>query len=149
MSNLSNLKPAKGAIHREKRIARGQGSGHGGTATRGHKGQKSRSGYSRKRHHEGGQTPLQMRVPKRGFNNFNRVEYKPLNLSDLEYISEKHGVDVIDFDLLRKLKIVKKTDKVKVLGNGSVSKALEVTLHAFSTSAKAAIEESGGTASVA
>lgn len=149
MSNLSNLKPAKGSIHREKRIARGQGSGHGGTATRGHKGQKSRSGYSRKRHHEGGQTPLQMRVPKRGFNNFNRIEYKPFNLSDLEYISEKHGVTVIDFDLLRKLKMVKKTDRVKVLGNGNVSKALNVTLHAFSASAKVAIEENGGTASVA
>lgn len=148
MSNLSNLKPAKGATHRQKRIARGQGSGRGGTATKGHKGQQSRSGYSRKRHHEGGQTPLQMRVPKRGFNNINKVTYKPLNLSDLEYIAEKHNVTVIDFDFLRKLGMVKKTEKVKVLGNGTVSKALDVKAHAFSASAQSAIEASGGTASV-
>ena len=147
MSNLSNLKPAKGAIHRQKRIARGQGSGHGGTATKGHKGQQSRSGYSRKKHHEGGQTPLQMRVPKRGFNNINRITFRPLNLSDLEYIANKHEITVIDFDILRKLRIVKKTDKVKVLGNGAITSALEVRLHAFSDSAKAAIEEKGGTAS--
>ena len=89
-----------------------------------------------------------MRVPKRGFNNINRVAYKPLNLSDLEYIAEKHSVTVIDFDLLRKLRVAKKSDKVKVLGNGSITKSLEVKLHAFSASAKAAIEESGGTASV-
>ncbi len=148
MSNLSNLKPAKGAVHRQKRIARGQGSGHGGTATRGHKGQQSRSGYSRKRHHEGGQTPLQMRVPKRGFNNINKLTYKPLNLSDLSYIAEKHNVTVIDFDLLRKLGMVKKTEKVKVLGNGIVDKALTINLHAFSATAKNAIEASGGSASI-
>jgi len=148
MSNLSNLKPAKGATHRQKRIARGQGSGHGGTATKGHKGQQSRSGYSRKRHHEGGQTPLQMRVPKRGFNNINKITYKPLNLSDLEYIADKHNVAVIDFDLLRKLGMVRKTDKVKILGNGTISKGLDIKAHAFSVSAQSAIEASGGTASV-
>ena len=148
MSNLSNLKPAKGAVHKEKRIARGQGSGHGGTATRGHKGQKSRSGYSRKRHHEGGQTPLQMRVPKRGFNNINKVTFMPFNLSDLDYIASKHNVTTIDFEILRKLRMVKKTDKVKVLGNGVMNKALTVKLHAFSASAKTAIEENGGTASI-
>jgi len=148
MSNLSNLKPAKGAIHREKRIARGQGSGRGGTSTRGHKGQASRSGYSRKRHHEGGQTPLQMRVPKRGFNNINKIVYKPLNLSDLEYISSQNNFTVIDFEALRKLGMVKKTEKVKVLGNGTLNKVLEVKLHAFSASAKAAIEANGGTVSI-
>ncbi len=148
MSNLSNLKPAKGAIHREKRIARGQGSGRGGTSTRGHKGQASRSGYSRKRHHEGGQTPLQMRVPKRGFNNINKVVYKPLNLSDLEYISNQNDLTVIDFEALRKLGMVKKSEKVKVLGNGTLNKVLEVKLHAFSASAKSAIEANGGTASI-
>ncbi|MFK7904278.1 MAG: 50S ribosomal protein L15 [Chitinophagales bacterium] len=148
MSNLSNLKPAKGAIHREKRIARGQGSGRGGTSTRGHKGQASRSGYSRKRHHEGGQTPLQMRVPKRGFNNINKVVYKPLNLSDLEYISTQNDLTVIDFEALRKLGMVKKTEKVKVLGNGTLNKVLQVKLHAYSASAKAVIEANGGTASI-
>ena len=148
MSNLSNLKPAKGAIHREKRIARGQGSGRGGTSTRGHKGQASRSGYSRKRHHEGGQTPLQMRVPKRGFNNINKVVYKPLNLSDLEYISTQNNLTIIDFEVLRKLGMVKKTEKVKVLGKGTLNKALQVKLHAYSASAKAVIEANGGTASI-
>jgi len=147
MSNaLHNLKPAKGSVRQRKRVGRGQGSGRGGTSTRGHKGAQSRSGYSRKRAFEGGQTPLQMRVPKRGFKNINRVDFVPLNLNKLQHIATKHNLSTVDFDALRELRIVKKTDKVKVLGNGELSSALRVHLHAFSAKAKQAIEDAGGTA---
>lgn len=141
---LHNLKPAEGSTKKRKRIARGQGSGHGGTSTRGHKGAKSRSGYKRKRGHEGGQMPLQMRLPKRGFKNPNRVAYVGLNLDRVQAISEKHGLSSITLEALVEKGIVKKTDRVKLLGGGELSKRLDVTLHAATASAKAAIESKGG-----
>ncbi len=148
MSVLSNLKPAKGSVRKNKRRARGQGSGSGGTASRGHKGAKSRSGYSKKRAHEGGQTPIQMRLPKRGFNNPTRVAYVALNLEKVQYLAEKHDLSEISFEKMRELRLVKKTDRVKVLGKGELKRPLNITLHAFSETAKKAIEEAGGTASI-
>ena len=142
---LHNLRPAKGAVKSGKRIARGQGSGKGGTATRGHKGQKSRSGYSKKRNHEGGQMPMQMRLPKRGFKNPNRVTYVGLNLDRIQSIAEKHGLSSITLEALVEKGIVKKTDRVKLLGGGELSKRLDVTLHAATSSAKEAVESKGGT----
>jgi large subunit ribosomal protein L15 len=141
---LHTLKPTKGSVKKRKRIARGQGSGKGGTSTRGHKGAKSRSGYSRKRNHEGGQTPLQMRVPKRGFNSPNRKEYCALNLADLQRLSEKFNITKIDLEFLRDQNYLKKQELVKVLGNGNVSVALTVEANACSATAKAAIEAAGG-----
>jgi large subunit ribosomal protein L15 len=146
MELLSKLSPARGSVKKEKRIARGQGSGHGGTATRGHKGARSRSGYSAKRHHEGGQMPIQMRLPKRGFKNINRVEYLPFNLADLQYIADKHNLSVIDMTQLKALRLIQQNDKVKILGGGELTKAIQVTVHAFSATAKEAIEKAGGTA---
>ena len=141
---LHTLRPAKGATKSGKRIARGQGSGRGGTSTRGHKGAKSRSGYSRKRAFEGGQMPLQMRLPKRGFKNVNRVAYVAINVDRLEAIADKFNTTTIDIDTLVSNGIVSKTDKVKVLGSGELSKALTITAHACSASAKQTIEEKGG-----
>ncbi len=141
---LHNLKPAQGSVKGKKRIARGQGSGKGGTATRGHKGQKSRSGYSRKRNFEGGQMPLQMRLPKRGFKNPNRVAYVPLNVERLQAISEKYKLDTIDMETLVNIGVVRKNDRIKILGVGELSAKLNVTAHACSTSAKEAIEAKGG-----
>jgi len=145
---LHNLKPAKGSTGRGKRIARGQGSGHGGTSTRGHKGAKSRSGWSKKRNFEGGQMPLQMRLPKRGFKNPNRVNYKGINLVALEEIAAKYGVDTIDADMLYTNGITKKTDKVKILGGGELTKKLTIHANAASASAKAAIEACGGSLTI-
>ncbi|MCF6241226.1 MAG: 50S ribosomal protein L15 [Bacteroidales bacterium] len=144
--DLSNLKPAEGSVKKRKRIGRGEGSGKGGTSTRGHKGQKSRSGYSKKIGFEGGQMPLQRRVPKFGFKNINRVEYKAINLSDLQALSEKKGLDIIDIQALIDAGLAKKRDLVKVLGKGKLDKKLEVKAHAFSKSAIAAIEAAKGTA---
>ena len=141
---LHNLKPAKGSTKNRKRIARGQGSGKGGTATRGHNGAKSRSGWSKKRNFEGGQMPLQMRLPKRGFKNINRVQYVPLNLSRLEDIASKYNITTIDIDALIANGIVRKTDKVKILGGGEMSKSLIVSAHACSVLAKETIEKLGG-----
>ena len=145
---LHNLSPAKGSTKNKKRIARGQGSGRGGTSTRGHKGQKSRSGYSRKRNFEGGQMPLQMRIPKRGFKNINRVEYVAINLGRLQAISDKYKLETIDFPALIESGIVKKTDRVKILGNGKLTSKLAVTAHAYSETAKNAIEASGGSVTI-
>ncbi|MCP5079022.1 MAG: 50S ribosomal protein L15 [Psychromonas sp.] len=142
---LHNLKPAKGSTKKGKRIGRGQGSGHGGTSTRGHKGQKSRSGYSKKRNFEGGQMPLQMRLPKRGFKNINRVEYVAVNLKRLQEISDKYNLTTIDIDALVSKGIVSKNDKVKILANGELNCKLAVTAHACSANAKSAIEAKGGT----
>lgn len=144
--NLNNLKPAKGSTHHEKRIGRGQGSGYGGTSTRGHKGAKSRSGYSRKLGFEGGQMPLQRRLPKFGFTNLKRIEYKAINLAVLEELASKNSLNVISVDTLIEAGFVSKNDKVKILGNGTLTKALEVTAHAFSKSAEAAIEAQQGKA---
>jgi large subunit ribosomal protein L15 len=144
--NLSNLKPAKGSTHREKRIGRGQGSGRGGTSTRGHKGAQSRSGYSRKFGFEGGQMPIQRRLPKYGFTNMNRIEYKPVNISTLQQLADKHSITVIDIETFIEAGLISKNDRVKILGNGELSSALEITAHAFSKSAVAAIEAKQGKA---
>ncbi len=145
---LHNLKPAAGATKKRKRIARGQGSGHGGTATRGHKGAKSRSGDKYKRNFEGGQMPLQMRVAKVGFKNPTRVEYVAINLNRLQSIAEKFQLNAIDVAALVAHGIIKKTDRVKILGTGTLSTKLEVSAHAFSATAKEAIEQLGGSANI-
>jgi large subunit ribosomal protein L15 len=143
--DLSNLKPAKGSVKRNKRLGRGQGSGRGGTSTRGHKGAKSRSGYSKKIGFEGGQMPLQRRVPKFGFKNVNRKEYKGINLSVLQNLAENNKLDKIDIEVLIRAGMVSKNAKVKILGKGTLEKKLEVHAHAFSKSAVAAIEAKNGT----
>ena len=143
--NLNNLRPAKGSTKASKRIGRGQGSGRGGTSTRGHKGAKSRSGYSRKFGFEGGQMPLQRRVPKFGFKNINRVEYKALNIEVLQAMADKNSLTVIDPEILREAGLISKNDLVKILGNGELKAKLEVKAHAFSKSAVEAIEAAQGT----
>ncbi len=145
--DLTNLKPAAGSTKDRKRIGRGPGSGLGGTSTRGHKGAKSRSGYSRKIGFEGGQMPLQRRLPKYGFKNINRVEYKAVNISDLQALAAK-GIDVIDKDVLYAQGLVGKNDLIKILGDskkGELTSKLTVTANKFSKSAQAAIEAQGGT----
>ncbi len=146
--DLSNLKPALGSTKSRKRIGRGQGSGYGGTATRGHKGAKSRSGYSRKIGFEGGQMPLHRLLPKFGFKNINRVEYLGINLDTLEQIAEKLNTTDITIDLLRQNKIVSKNDRVKLLGRGELTKTINVTVNAVSKNAKLAIESKGGLVTV-
>jgi len=141
---LNNLRPAKGAVHSRKRIARGQGSGRGGTATRGHKGDKARSGHKNKRHFEGGQMPLQMRLPKIGFKNVNRVDYVPLNLSKLEEIAEKYQVTDITIDFLTTNRFIKKSERVKILANGDLTKKISVQAHAASKKAAEKIVAIGG-----
>lgn len=143
--DLSNIKPAKGSTKSSKRIGRGQGSGHGGTSTRGHKGAKSRSGYSKKIGFEGGQMPLQRRVPKFGFKNINRVEYKGINVSTLQKLAEEQKLAKIDVTVLHSHGLIAKKDLVKILGNGEISAKLEVTAHAFSKKAIELIEAAGGT----
>jgi len=142
---LNQLKPAEGSTHHDKRIGRGQGSGHGGTSTRGHKGAKSRSGYSKKRGFEGGQMPLQRRVPKFGFKNINRKEYRSINIEVLQKLCEKHGWDVIAPENLIEAGLVRKTDLVKILGKGAITAKIEVKAHAFSKSAESAIVAAEGT----
>ncbi|NRB58403.1 MAG: 50S ribosomal protein L15 [Winogradskyella sp.] len=146
--DLSNLKPAEGSVKNQgKRIGRGQGSGKGGTATRGHKGAKSRSGYSKKLGFEGGQMPLQRRVPKFGFKNINRVEYQGINLDTLQQlVDEKKINDSVDFETLVSLGKAGKNDLVKILGRGELKSKLTVTAHKFTATAKAAIEAAGGEA---
>jgi len=144
--DLSNLRPAKGSTHNSKRLGRGQGSGKGGTSTRGHKGAKSRSGYSRKIGFEGGQMPLQRRVPKYGFKNVNRKEYKGINISTLQTLAESNNIDKIDFEVLVLAGLVSKNAMVKILGKGTLERKLEVHAHAFSKSAVEAIEAKKGTA---
>ena len=143
--DLSNLKPAKGSIKRSKRVGRGQGSGKGGTSTRGHKGAKSRSGYSKKIGFEGGQMPLQRRVPKYGFKNVNRREYKGININILQDLAEKNNLGKIDLSVLISSGLISKNARVKILGKGTLEKKLEVHAHAFSKSAVAAIEAQNGT----
>jgi large subunit ribosomal protein L15 len=143
--DLSNLKPAKGSVKRNKRLGRGQGSGKGGTSTRGHKGAKSRSGYSKKIGFEGGQMPLQRRLPKFGFKNINRVEYKAINISTLQSLAEKLDVNTIEFQTFVTAGLVSKNALVKILGRGELVKKLEVHAHAFSKSAVKAIEANEGT----
>lgn len=143
--DLSNLKPAEGSTKKPKRIGRGQGSGRGGTSTRGHKGQKSRSGYSKKIGFEGGQMPLQRRVPKFGFTNPTRKEYKGVNLDVIQALAEKIKTDKIDIETLVKAGVVSRKTLVKILGNGKLTMKLDVKAHAFSKSAQEAIESQKGT----
>jgi len=142
--NLSNLKPAPGSIKSKKRIGRGTGSGRGGTSTRGHKGAQSRSGHSSKVGFEGGQMPLQRRVPKFGFKNINRVAYASVNLDVIQALAEKFSLTSVDFDVLKEHGLVSKSDLVKVLGRGEITSKLEIKAHAFSASAQKAIEAAGG-----
>lgn len=142
--DLSNIKPATGSVKSCKRIGRGPGSGRGGTSTRGHKGAKSRSGYSHKIGFEGGQMPLQRRLPKFGFKNKNRVEYKAINLDTLQNLAEKKNLEKIDINVLREAGYVSKNGMVKILGNGELKNKLEVEAHAFSKSAETAIVAAGG-----
>ncbi len=141
---LNNLRPASGAVKTRKRIGRGTGSGTGGTSTRGHKGDKARSGAKQKRHFEGGQTPMQRRLPKRGFKNINRVEFTPLNLGALEALVSKTGQQNFDLEALVAAGIAKAGEKIKVLGNGQLKSKVNVSVHAISASAKTAIEALGG-----
>jgi large subunit ribosomal protein L15 len=142
---LSNLKPAKGSVTSRKRIGRGQGSGKGGTSTRGHKGAQSRSGYSKKIGFEGGQMPLQRRVPKYGFKNINRKEYKGINISTLQSIAEKRNLKSIDVQIMVECGLASKNDLIKILGKGEMKAKLDVKAHAFSKSAVKAIESLKGT----
>ncbi len=142
---LNTLKPAEGSTKSSKRIGRGQGSGRGGTSTRGHKGAKSRSGYSRKSGFEGGQMPLQRRVPKFGFTSPNRVEYKAINLDTLQALADKTGASTITNETLVENGLAAKNDLIKVLGRGELKAKVEVTAHKFSAAATAAIEKAGGT----
>lgn len=142
--NLSTLQPAEGSVKNRKRIGRGTGSGRGGTSTRGHKGAKSRSGYSQKSGFEGGQMPLQRRVPKFGFKNVNRVEYTGVNLDVLQSLLEKESVATIDLAYLKNHGLVSKNDRVKILGRGELTSIVEVHAHAFSKSAIESIEKAGG-----
>jgi large subunit ribosomal protein L15 len=144
--DLSNLRPAKGSVKKGKRLGRGQGSGKGGTSTRGHKGAKSRSGYSKKIGFEGGQMPIQRRLPKFGFKNINRKEYKGINISTLQTLAESNNLELIDFEVLVLAGLVSKNSQVKILGKGTLERKLEVHAHAFSKSAVEAIEAQKGTA---
>ena len=146
--DLSNLKPAEGSVRANaKRIGRGQGSGKGGTATRGHKGAKSRSGYSRKIGFEGGQMPLQRRVPKFGFTNINRIEHAGVNLDTLQGLVDAGKItDTVDLDVLIANRLVGKNDLVKILGRGELKAKLTISVHKFTASAKAAVEKAGGEA---
>ena len=145
--SLHNLKPAAGSTKASKRIARGEGSGHGGTATRGHKGAKSRSGYSRKIGFEGGQMPLQRRVPKYGFKNINRKEYTGINLDTLQVLADNGKIDsIVNLDVLVANRLARKNDLVKILGRGELKAKLNITVHKFTATAKAAIEAGGGEA---
>ena len=147
MSSLHNLTPAEGSVKKDKRIARGEGSGHGGTATRGHKGAKSRSGYSRKVGFEGGQMPLQRRVPKFGFTNINRKEYQGINLDKLQSLVESGVItDIVNLDILVAIGLAGKNELVKILGGGELKSKLAVTVHKFTATAKSAIEAAGGEA---
>lgn len=144
--DLSKLKPADGSVNREKRIGRGQGSGHGGTSTRGHKGAQSRSGYSHKIGFEGGQMPLYRRIPKFGFKNRNRIEYRALNIDDIQKLADSKQLTTIDHDILAENGLISKNDLVKILGRGEMKSKLEVKANAFSATAIKAIEAAGGVA---
>lgn len=145
---LHNLKPAKGAVHREKRIARGEGSGHGGTATKGHKGQKARAGAKRKRGFEGGQTPTHMRLPELGFNNINRVEYQVFNLDQLKDLSDKYGVNQFTVEGMYNMGLCKSSAKIKVLGRGEAKQGLVIKVHACSQIATEKIQAAGGSVDI-
>lgn len=146
--DLSTLKPAKGSVKNKKRIGRGQGSGRGGTSTKGHKGAQSRSGYSRKKGFEGGQMPLQRRIPKGGFKNINRVEYAAINLDVIQKLVDAKGYSKVDFSTLVENHLVGKNELVKILGRGEIKAKVDIAAHAFSETAKKAIEAVGGTTTI-
>jgi large subunit ribosomal protein L15 len=145
---LHNLRPAKGAVHKEKRLGRGEASGKGGTSTKGNKGQQGRTGYKRKMAHEGGQMPIQRRVPKRGFKNINRIEYKVFNLGQIEQLVEKYGIQEFNLENLYTNGLISQTDRVKVLGNGELKSKVTFKVNAISEKAKQAIETAGGTVEI-
>lgn len=145
---LHNLRPAKGAVHKEKRLGRGEASGHGGTSTKGNKGQQSHASYKRKMAHEGGQMPIQRRVPKRGFKNINRVEYKVFNLGQIDQLVEKYGITDFTLENLYTNGLINQTDRVKILGNGELKTKLTFKVNAISEKAKQAIETVGGSVEV-
>ena len=145
---LHNLKPSKGATKKRKRIARGEGSGHGGTATKGHKGMKARSGASTTKSFEGGQTPLQRRLPKVGFKNINRIEYVYLNVDQLGAIAEKNNISQFDQDVYSKLGICSKNERIKILGRGEINKALQIKADACTESAMNKVKAAGGSIEV-
>src|SRR3712207_5900785 len=145
---LHNLRPAKGAVHKEKRLGRGEASGHGGTSTKGNKGQQSRAGYKRKMAHEGGQMPIQRRVPKRGFKNPHRVEYKVFNLGQIDQLVEKYGIQEFSLENLYTNGLISQTDRVKVLGNGELKSKVTLKVNAISAKAKEVVEGAGGTVEI-
>ena len=145
---LHNLRPAKGAVHKEKRIGRGEASGHGGTSTKGNKGQQSRTGYKRKMAHEGGQMPIQRRIPKRGFKNPNRIEYKVFNLGQIDQLVEKYDIKEFTLENLYTNGLIGQTDRVKILGNGELKAKIPFRVNAISEKAKGAIESAGGSVEI-
>ena len=145
---LHTLRPAKGATHKEKRIGRGEASGKGGTSTKGNKGQQARTGYQRKMAHEGGQMPIQRRVPKRGFKNPHRIEYKVFNLGQIDQLAEKYGIKDFTVENLYTNGLISQTDRVKILGNGELKAKLSFKVNAISEKAKSAIEAAGGSVEV-
>jgi large subunit ribosomal protein L15 len=145
---LHNLQPAEGSVHKQKRLGRGEASGKGGTSTKGNKGGQSRAGYQRKMAHEGGQMPIQRRLPKRGFKNNNRIEYKVFNLGQIDQLAEKYGFEEFSLENLYINGLIGRTDKVKVLGNGEMKTQLSFKINAVSGKAKMAIEAAGGTVEI-
>lgn len=145
---LHNLRPAKGATKKEKRIGRGEASGHGGTSTKGNKGGQSRAGYKSKKAHEGGQMPIQRRIPKIGFKNISRVEYKVFNLGQVESLVEKYGLTAFTMENLYINGLISRTDKVKILGNGAIATKLDFKVNAVSDKAKSVIEAAGGSVEI-
>ena len=146
--NLHSLRPAKGATHKEKRIGRGEASGKGGTSTKGNKGGQSRAGYKSKMGFEGGQMPIQRRIPKRGFKNINRIDYKVINLGQVDMYAEKYGITEVSPENLYINSLISQTDRIKVLGNGEIKGAFTFKVNAVSAKAKAAIEAAGGTVEI-
>jgi large subunit ribosomal protein L15 len=145
---LHELRPAKGATHKDKRIGRGDGSGHGGTSTKGTKGAQSRTGYKRKMAHEGGQMPIQRRIPKRGFNNIHRVEYKVINVGQVDQLAEKYSIKEFSLENLYINGLISQNDKVKLLGNGELKSKLTFKVNAISEKAKSVIEAAGGSVEI-
>ena len=145
---LHTLRPAKGAVHKDKRLGRGEASGKGGTSTKGNKGQQGRAGYKRKMAHEGGQMPIQRRIPKRGFKNINRIEYKVFNLGQIEQLAEKYSLQEFTLENLFTNGLISQTDRVKVLGNGELKSKLTFRVNAISAKAKESIETAGGTVEI-
>ena len=145
---LHELRPARGATHKDKRIGRGDGSGHGGTSTKGTKGAQSRTGYKRKMAHEGGQMPIQRRIPKRGFNNIHRVEYKVINVGQVDQLAEKYSIKEFSLENLYINGLISQNDKVKLLGNGELKSKLTFKVNAVSEKAKSVIEAAGGSVEI-